>query len=256
MSVSEVPAAATPRRLHAYCIGAAKTGTTTVADMFRGGFRAAHEPATSATNRLVIDALEGRIGAAELEKRLRERDLALNLELEAAHPLGYVGGVLARTFPEARFIVTLREPRAWLESRLNYHFRARPKEWEEYRDYFWTRRHRGWAATEKPLEELGLCSLDTYLQQYADHYDRVLGEVPAERRLLLRTHELDAAPPKLATFLGIPAGALVVTHSRESRAKIAPLETMDPGFVTGRIWHHCRWLIEAHFQETLSQYQG
>jgi len=245
-----------PRRFHAYCVGAAKTGTTTIAHMARGHYRAAHEPDAENTSRLVIDFLEQKISTADMETLLKQRDQALNLELEAAHPLGYLCGVLARMFPDARFIVTVREPMSWLKSRLNYHIKIQVPEWQAYRDYFWGRQHRVWAAAEQPLKELGLYSLDTYLQQYADHYDRVLRELPVERRLLLRTHELAQARDTLAAFLGVPEESLTASHSRRSAKKIAPLEQMDPGFIRDRIWHHCRGLITEFFPESAHEYQA
>src|SRR5690348_13414736 len=101
------------RRFHAYCIGAPKTGTTSIAAMFRAHYRAAHEPSAQATNRLVIGALESKIAGESLVQHLRTRDATLGLELESAHPLGYLGGALARVFPGARFIITLREPKSW-----------------------------------------------------------------------------------------------------------------------------------------------
>jgi hypothetical protein len=56
------------RRFHAYCIGAPKTGTTTIAAMFRRHYKAAHEPAALTTNRLVIAALEAKLKGDALTK--------------------------------------------------------------------------------------------------------------------------------------------------------------------------------------------
>lgn len=70
-----------PRKFHIHCIGEAKTGTTTVAKMFKGSYRAEHESETEATNRFIIDYLESKIDAGHGANFLLERDRRLNLEL-------------------------------------------------------------------------------------------------------------------------------------------------------------------------------
>ena len=239
-----------PRRLQAYCIGAAKTGTTSIAEMFRKAYRAEHEPEARRTNRLVIDYLQGYIDEEALRVRLLQRDWRLHLELEAAHPLGYVGGVLADLFPHSLFIVTIREPYAWLRSRLNFHVKVDPPAWREYRDYFWTRRHKGYAPQEAPLERYGLCSLDTYLEQYADHYRRVLAEIPCARRIVIRTSRIDHRLSGIARFLGVDRGRLDKAHAKHSDRQIDPLSEMDSGFVEDRIASHCGSLIREFFRDS------
>lgn len=245
-----------PRRFQAYCIGAAKTGTTSVAGMFAEAARAGHEPEPRLTTALVIDHLEGRIDEDTLAGRLRERDRRLRLELESAHPLGYVAGTLVRTFPEARFVVTVREPRSWLESRLNFHHAVHPPAWERYREYFWTSRHQGHAPEEAVLADYGLCSIDVYLAQYADHYRRVLSEVPEDRRLVVTTADIDRRGAEIAAFLGVDAGRVVASHEKQAADKINPLDRMDRGYVDARILHHCRPVIEEFFPRTLAGYES
>jgi hypothetical protein len=243
-----------PRRFRCYCIGAAKTGTTSIASSFSQFYRAQHEPETQQTNRLIIHYLEGEISKKDLQASLVKRDRRLRLEMESAHPLGYASGVLADTFPDALFIVTLREPLSWLRSRLNFHYKNNPPAWVEYRNYFWVQRHKGFAPEELPLQNYGLCSLDTYLSQYADHYARVLTEVPEERRMLLRTSEINDRLPDIAKFLGVNPDKLLTSHSKRSDNKIRPLDEIDNAFVKERIMYHCGDLISQFFPEKLEFY--
>jgi hypothetical protein len=243
-----------PRRFQCYCIGAAKTGTTSVASVF-SMYRTQHEPEVRRTNSLVIDYLEGRLGDGELRDRLIERDRRLNLELESAHPLGYLAEALVEIFPAATFIVTVREPLDWLHSRLNFHHKVHPRAWAEYRKYFWIRRHTGYAPEERILERYDLCSLDTYLSQYADHYERVLSAVPEERRLVVRTSRINDDIQTIAAFIGASPGNVAEAHSNRSDDKIKPLDEIDDRFVRERILHHCGSLIERFFPERLSFYQ-
>jgi tetrahydromethanopterin S-methyltransferase subunit F len=221
-----------------------------------GRYRTQHEPEVRRTVRLVIDSLEGRIDDRDLRARLIERDRRLKLEVESSHPLGYVAGTLASVFPEAKFIITVREPLRWLRSRLNFHYQVHPRAWTEYRDYFWLQRHESYASEERVLEEYDLCSLDTYLSQYADHYERVFTEVPAERRILVRTAEINQAAPEIAGFLGVDAAKLVRAHSNRSDDKITPLDHIDDGYVRSRILQHCGDLLEQVFPERIPYYTG
>lgn len=242
------------RRFHCYCVGAAKTGTTSIASSFGRFYKTAHEPETLKTNRLVIDYLEGNIGSEWLRENLLDRDNRLRLELESAHPLGYVSGVLADIFPQSLFIVTIREPLSWLHSRLNFHHKTNPPSWTEYREYFWTQHHKGFAPEEISLQRYELCSLDTYLSQYADHYQRVLSEIHEDRRLVIDTSEIENMLPTIAGFLGADPLKIVPSHSKRDENKIKPLEEIDDAFINGKIMHHCSDLVSKFFPERLSYY--
>ena len=243
-----------PRKFQVYCVGAAKTGSTSLASMF-ASYRAAHEPDTIRTNQLVIDWLEQKIERSDMERRFHNRDRRLKLELESSHPLGYVSDILAQIFPDAKFIITIREPYSWLESRLNFHYQTDPPVWKAYRKYFWTDRHSGYAPEETLLMNFGLCSLDTYLSQYADHYARVFSNIPEERSLVLKTSQLSQSIAKIADFLGVKESTIRLAHSKKSPNKIQPLKEMNPQFVKSKIYHHCHDLITEQFPNNISDYQ-
>ncbi|MEM1127728.1 MAG: sulfotransferase [Bacteroidota bacterium] len=243
-----------PRRFQSYCVGAAKTGTTSLAQSFRTVCRAQHEPEPQRTNRLVLAYVQGQLDREAAKAYLIRRDRRLRLEMESAHPLGYMAGLLAEAFPEARFVVTIREPLAWLRSRLNYHHEADPPAWREYRAYFLEDGEQGRPPEEAPLAPYGLSSLDTYLSQYADHYQRVFAEVPPARRLLVKTAALSDRLSDIARFIGAEAEPLERAHSKRTTKPITPLDEMDPGYVRAKIWRHCEALIRAHFPDRVGVY--
>ena len=51
-------------------------------------------------------------------------------------------------------------------------------------------------------------SVEAYLQAWNRHVDACIGSIPADRRLVLRTHELGSSQQRLAGFLRIPASSL------------------------------------------------
>ena len=222
--------------------------------MFGRAARTRHEPEPLRTNRLVIEHLRGDLPAGEVRDRLSERDKRMRLELESSHPLAYVADELVALFPESRFVVTVREPRSWLRSRLSFHQRVAPAAWQEYRDYFWTSRQGDYAPEEASLEELGLCSLDVYLAQYADHYRRVLAAVPEDRLLVVRTQDIDARAEELADFLRLSPSRVVTAHDKRSSESATPLDTLDPAFVSARILAHCEEILATWFPDSRAPY--
>lgn len=242
------------RKLHAYCIGAAKTGTTSVASMFEPALRSAHEQSIRQFNHELIKYLEGQIDAETMAQFLVARDRQFNLDIESSHPMGYVSDLLAKEFPDAKFIITIREPLSWLRSRLNFHHRVDPPDWQEYRHYFWTSRQRQYNEQENTLEKYGICSLDIYLSQYADHYHRVLSAIPKERYLIVRTHELASSIQRIADFVGVDPKIIRSSHSNREDNKIRPLEEMDERYVKATIWNHCEPLIREYFPEKVNDY--
>lgn len=245
-----------PRRFQAYCLGAAKTGTTSVASMFNDCYLSAHEMQVGKTTDLIINYLEQKYSENEMISMLIARDKKLHLEIESSHLLVYLGHLLTRTFPHAKFIVTIREPYSWLQSRLNYHFFYNPPAWKRYRDYFWWRNHQGYSQQEKRLEELGLCSLDVYLSQYAEIYRLIESHIPNNKRLIVKTSNLNNSIPKIADFLSLNQLSIQPKHSKKASKKISLLveKEINPEFVREKIWHHCEDIITKYFPETIINY--
>jgi len=243
-----------PRRFHCYCIGAAKTATTSISSMFEHNFDSQHEADIQNTNHNIINYLENKTTQEQMLDYLKERDQQLQLELESTHSLIYVANELSSLFPDAKFIVTVREPMDWIRSRINFHFKKHPPEWEEYRQYFWMDKTEGYADEEALLKENNLASLDAYLSQYAQHYSLVAKNIPQDRRLIIRMGDISHKNTEVAEFLGIKASKIVPEHSNSQPNKAAFIDQLDQQFVIQKIWHHCQDLIEEFFPEQISYY--
>ncbi len=110
-----------PRRIHAYCVGAPKSGTVSVYGMFASHFRSAHEAARPEVVDMMIERFEGRPATQADIDRLQKRDRSLRLEMDSFCMLAMFSEELATAFPTARFLLTFREPRQWLNSIMNQH---------------------------------------------------------------------------------------------------------------------------------------
>jgi hypothetical protein len=203
-----------PRRCHAYAIGAPKTGTTSIASMLRPNFHAAHEPLDAGTLDAVLATQRGELAGVALQQYLRWRDRELHLEFEASHLIEPFAATQAAVFPDARFIVTIREPRAWIASMIDQQLRTREHFERTGRtgpraaffpafQAFYCGETSDFASTDAPLRERSLFSLAAYCRWWARHNLAVLAAVPRNRLLLLRTEQLSGAGPAIATFLGI-----------------------------------------------------
>jgi len=244
-----------PRRFHCYCLGAAKTATTSVSAMFKNNFDTCHEPDIKSTNHHIIDYLEERISAGDIRDYIVARDKRFKLEMESTHSLIYISRELAEIFPSAKFIVTVREPLSWIRSRINFHFKKHPQEWEEYRQYFWMDRTKGYAEEERSLEEHGLASLDAYLEQYADHYQLAMANLPSDRRLFITTDQISDETSKIADFLNIKSSLIKIAHSNAEPDKATFIDEIDKDFLLRKVWMHCESTIRQFFPERVPFYE-
>lgn len=230
------------RRTHCFCLGAAKTGTTSFASMFQAYYRSAHEAETSQLTVAVENVILEKWQGADVVPWLRARDKRLNLEVEASHPLGYMAKWLPQVFPEARFVITIREPLPWLKSRLNFHYYKVPVEWQSYRHTIWSPWHKGFCPEEKVLEELGLYSLDAYLAQYAEQYKLLFRHLPQDRSIIVKTEQLNSSIEKIADFVGLNPTTITRQHANGFAPETSVIDLLAEDFVAQRIAVHCGWM--------------
>lgn len=248
-----------PRRLHVYGVGAPKSGTHSLANLFTPTYRAAHEPRAALTIVHLLRYLQGDTRAETVARLLRARDRWLNLEVEAAHYLGFVAGELAQTFPEARFVLTIREPYSWLTSAVNqsiYNY-ANPHPdravWLALSDYRYGRHGFDYDAEEAPLRAYGgVYPIGSYLGYWTAHTEAVLDAVPEDRLLVMRTHELRTRSADLARFLDIPSETLSLEKAHAFARPVKTVEVhevVDHGYLEAEVARRCGPLMERFFPE-------
>lgn len=235
------------KRVHVFCIGAAKTGTTSISHIYNPVFRAAHEPEVNKTTNLIIDYLSKTISVDECKKQIIDRDRKLNLELESSHPLGYLAPHLVELFPNAKFIVTIRDPKSWLKSRVNFHFNKTPSEWIKYRDFIWSKHHNNYEKEEAYLQENGLYSLEAYLKQYSEQYKIIFNSVPKERMILIKTSEISSSVDKISNFIGYKGKNLHPIHTNKLEKNLNLETKISPKFVDEKVKQYCGWISEQFF---------
>jgi hypothetical protein len=198
------------RRFHCYCVGAAKTGTTSIAKAFAQQYKSAHEPDLERVFRIIRkSSLEENL----INSMLKTRDEELQLEMESSHPIIFLIPNLVKLFSEAKFIITIREPRDWLSSRLDFHYKKRfiqkerisyprsllrkTKEkathffggpigsWKDYNDRLESNHLMDYSKFDVFLRQFNVSPIDFYLAEYASHYRTLFKSIPSQRRLIV-----------------------------------------------------------------------
>lgn len=240
------------RCIHAYGVGAAKTGTTSLASIFNTNFRAAHEPAREE----LVDMFEreeaGEVTREQIVRFLRRRDRKLGLEMDSSAMNRRYAGLTAELFPDARFILTVRDPYTRTDSLINHLLNNPPTgRVRERADVVFRADRYQHAPEERLLAEKGLHTLDGILSEYAITTFDVIDSVPEDQLLVVRTDRLRDDVAKIADFLEIPEESLdsARSHSYKAKRKYGVLLELDRGFVDAKVQQHCGEVLSRYFPE-------
>lgn len=232
-----------PRAFQAFCIGAPKTGTHSVAGLFAKQYRTKHEPAYDWMAHALGARRNGALSTDELADLLRQRDREFWLSMESSHATAWFADLLVDIFPDSKFILTVREPVSWFQSIANQHYQVHiPPEngGAKLRDLYHDRGH-DHAAEAQILDTHGLYPLDGYLAYWRDHNEFVLDAVPDDRLLVLKTQDLSGAADRIASFLQVPPHML--NHRKKHRYKASKKKdfvgAIDPDFLSSKVETYC-----------------
>jgi hypothetical protein len=170
----------------------------------------------------LVDRHTGKLSAAAFREYVLRRDWEGGLEMDASSFNHFYLDILVQAFPRAKFLCTIREPYAWMNSyckmllRWRQHFVAsgeEPPQWmTNYgRLLFGTFTWDAFAAPDilqSKLPEL----VDGFLRHWGEAHRRILALLPHERSLVIRTHELSTQLDVIAQFIGIPRESLTADH--------------------------------------------
>ena len=203
------------RRFHAYNMGLYRTGTISITKFFNGNYHAAHEFKYGQTVRRGLSYELGRLSEEDCLKFLHERDQAGMLEMDSAGNLWRFTKLLVGEFPEAKFVATYRDCYSWVNSQVNWCYRMgwpRMIRWA-YADSREFGIPTEYLMSQELFEEERLFILKRYAQFWDKANRAILGGIPAERLLLLKTSELGSVTAALGEFLGIPENSINPIHA-------------------------------------------
>jgi hypothetical protein len=239
-----------------YCVGTSKSGTHSLAEMFARGARTQHEAQAELVIQKTLGAAIGRISREELTRWVRARDLELALEVDSSQLNFFLLDILLAEFPDARFVLTIRDAYSWLDSLINHllHYNQAGPEWTQLREFRFRPDVFTHAPEERLLKEKGLHALDGYLSYWATHNGQVVAQVPPAQLLVVRTEQIRERASEICNFAGLPRRALELdrTHAFKNPQKFNLVRQLDRGFLEQKIEKHCRPLMSCYFPEIKS----
>jgi hypothetical protein len=248
------------RQVQVYVVGMPRTGTVSLFDMFKEKFRADHEPESRFLTRKVVAYRMGRLSNKEMRSYLRHRDRRLGLELDTSYLNGEVIELLVDEFPEAHFILTIRDCLSWTDSMMNFllnkpeFMTSRKPHIREHMELQFGKPPYEYAPEETVLRENGLHPLSCYLDYWRYHNQRVIDLVPADRLRVIKTTEIGQSCDEVEAFLRLPAGSLARTvHSNSAAARHLLLDKIPQDFVQEQMETRCGDLMKQYFPEILGR---
>jgi hypothetical protein len=239
-----------------YCIGTAKSGTHSIAEMFSPPIRSQHEIHHRRLIRMVCGVSSGKLSPEKLRQRLRRRDRMLMLQVDSSHMNFFILDQLLSEFPGARFVLTMRDCYSWVNSMMKHSlvYTAPHPEWQQFRDFRFKLDGHPHAPEEQKLKELGLYTLDGYLSYWARHNETALAKVPAERLMIVRTEKISTQARDIARFASLPEHLVRPqrAHAFANPDKSSLLHTLPREFVEEKVEKHCRPLMSRFFPEISS----
>ena len=186
---------------------------------------------------------------------LRIRDNRLWLDIESSNILTLLAKHLSAEFPEAKFIITIRDCYSWLDSYLNhqvnYPNRRKIRTWRKYRDLIFKPSTFQHSSDESVLAEKSLYTLDGYLSYWKMVNWDIVGSLPTSRVLIVKTYEIKQSLNRIADFLDIPVEHLNQSRSHLYRARktYGLLSEIDREFLQEKADRHCAATMERYYPE-------
>lgn len=244
------------RRSRIYGVGIGKSGTHSLARMFSNDVYVAHEPDVEELITKILDWREEKITEQEITDWLLARDNELALEIDSSNPNFYLIDILLREFPDACFVLTIRDCYTWLDSFINHQL-CYPKinpEWQRMRKYRFENINFAHTPSAKILEEKGLYPLESYLHFWALCNEEVIAKVPPEKLFVVRTDQIKKYAYKIADFCRLPHSCVCLerTHEFQNEAKQFNLHEIDRSYLEQMVEKHCRSLMTRFFPEIIS----
>jgi hypothetical protein len=234
----------------AFGVGVGKSGTHSLASMFDDTIKAVHEPDSERFLALVLQSERGRLPIAELQYAVRELILAQRAQLFVASIAGYLIRPVFNAFPDAGYILTIRDPRSWLWSVINQQLTRRPlpgSGWHAFFDLCLVRDFRVERKEDAPLIKCGLAGLDAYLGSWAKHNLTVLDTVPYQQLCIVATTHLGRDSERLARFIGVPPSSAQRQRSHQYQgdySRSSPLDELPPDYLADRVSAYTDRLLE------------
>lgn len=243
------------RKCRLYCVGAAKTGTHSIDTMFDATVKSKHEADDEEVIGKILQIATGHISDAELLSFIRQRDKNICLDVDSSQLNFFLLDQLLEEFPDALFLLTIRDCYSWLNSFINDSLRRQPSDnWIKLRKYRFRADTFVHPPEEFALKEKGLYTLDGYLSYWASHNYQVLAKVPEDRLMIVRTNEITKNAHAIAEFAGLSGNCVLTqrSHAFKNPERFHVLREIPQDYIEAKVKEHCSLLMTRFFPEIKS----
>ena len=240
------------RKARLYCVGSAKSGTHSIDSMFNETVRSQHEVDSGDSIKKILEISKKNLSEENIISFIKKRDKKLCLDIDSSQLNFFFLDHILNEFPDALFLLTIRDCYSWLDSFINDSLRRNPdKNWILLRDHRFRAEKFTHSQEEEPLKRRGLYTLDGYLSYWAYHNNKVLSSIPQEKLMIVKTSEISNKAHSIAEFAGLPKNSIRLdqTHSFKNPKKFKVLEEIDEKYLELKIDEYCRPLMDKFFPE-------
>jgi Sulfotransferase domain len=241
--------------IRAFCVGQAKSGTGSLAALLAANHRAAHEPERAQILEMILRESRGEVSEDAFRTYLLARDQRLNLEYDIAWANQFLIDHLLAVFPDARFIILVRNPYTWLQS-ICGHLVSRdiPSDVRAFLDWWFRPDLYPHTQHDQALQGIGVYSIAAFLSAWNRHITVCSQLIPPSRRLILRTDELGRSHQQLADFLQIPVDGLSISngHINRGTSSVRIESLVDRRYLVEMVRSICNDNMACYFPEVAS----
>lgn len=241
---------AQPKHHNILCIGMPKSGTTSIANLFSNGYRYEHEGERFKHVHKISSHHLKTISDSQYQKYLLGRAHRLWLDIESNCFLGYRPDIVYRAFPDAKYILTIREPYSWLNSIFdnNINFPVTKGYTEKlWHEFFFKPTHYKFPDEELILKESNLYPIDAYLNYWVNANKSAIDSIPSSQLLILNTNQISNKLTSIANFVGIKKDSLNKNRTRMNitEKKHNIIDLLDQRYVKNKIEKICGQFINT-----------
>jgi len=217
------------RRFQLVGCGMPKSGTTTVAAAFAGRYRSQHECGYRMSISRERRLMRGSVSLERAVAFLQARDRTCKAEVDSTSFLWEWRFALVEALPDARFVLTFREPLSWASSMAKQLVRGSTSSDDDSRARLALVALRIHAGSDGPSDgdDVGL----SFAALVADYWTRCATEqllFPPERSTWIDMHQMASGLDRLTDALGLAPGEV----ENDARANVAPEGEQVPAMLT------------------------
>ena len=252
------------RKIQGYCIGLPKSGTHSIAAIFKKNYRSKHEPDKYELQKKIINIYKNKLLCDEFKKYVREREKKLCLDFNSSYLNVYIADVLVKEFPQAKFLLTIRDCYSWMDSAYNQLLSGNFEKYQNKNfidfikcllkidNYEYKNEERVVLEKANVLLDHRLPSTECLLNFWTSINKAMIDTIPNQRLLIVKTNEIDKNLEKISNFFSIPRESLDVTktHMFKAHKKFNILSELPREFIEMQVKKYCKELMYEFFPGT------